>query len=306
MSKFTILNQEHQTLLPHFITPFDAEQPTGVTACLWTDIAHIELLPAWAVRWKGRCITTVSLLTFSSRHATGHISAVITMRSMTVDREALLKQLSGLQKYYSENATLSVHLLQLEPHAQDNPNAFLNLARLFAQTSNVALFPGNLSLVPPKTFSRTLLSRRTSRPVVYSLRGRNTFPFSPLSPIVLPRDDSLWCTERFFPYVSRAADWQECLWQLWLERFGDVDVRPTTDWIVDPTPASAVEIHFLPVSHHGPLRKLAYGLIEQLSTATEHKVPRRNVCARNQAIGRFTKPRTRCRHQEGSVAETQL
>lgn len=170
----------------------------------------------------------------------------------------LLKQLSGLQKYYSENVTLSIHVLQLEPHAEENPNAFLNLARLFAQTSTVALFPGDLSSVPPKTFSRSLLFRTSSKSAVFSMRGRNTFPFSPLSPVVLSRDDSLWCTERFFPHVSRAADWQECLWQLWLEHFGDIDARPTTDWVTDPTPASAVEIHFLPVSDFVPDMELAY------------------------------------------------
>lgn len=127
---------------------------------------------------------------------------------------------------------MSVHVLHLEADAPDNPNAFLNLARLFAQTSTVALFPGNLSGVPPKTFTRSLLSKRfPSKPVIYSTRGQTAYPFSSLSPLILERDDPLWCTERFFPYASRSTDWLDCLWQAWLENFGDVEVRLTTDWV---------------------------------------------------------------------------
>ncbi|TFY53663.1 hypothetical protein EVJ58_g9328 [Rhodofomes roseus] len=37
-------------------------------------------------------------------------------------------------------------------------------------------------------------------------RGQTGFPFSPLAPVVLARDDPLWCTERFFrPGRARAG-----------------------------------------------------------------------------------------------------
>lgn len=48
---------------------------------------------------------------------------------------------------------------------------------------------------------------------------------------MLHRDDPLWCTERSFLYVSREADWNDCLWQLWLEHFGEIDVKQTSDWV---------------------------------------------------------------------------
>ena len=53
MSKFTTIALGHQTFHPHFLRPYEIEDPTGVTACLWTDISQINLLPAWTARWKG-------------------------------------------------------------------------------------------------------------------------------------------------------------------------------------------------------------------------------------------------------------
>lgn len=153
---------------------------------------------------------------------------------------------------------LSAHVLHLAPGTPANPNAFLNLARAFAQTPMVALFPGNLSVVPSKTFQRSIASSSSfsaDKPVIFSLRGRATFPFTPLSPVLMDRDNPVWCTERFFPGLSRSADWTECLWQIWLESFGSVDVHPTTDWIDEVRPAynpSSVEV----------IRRLHYAIRE--------------------------------------------
>ena len=36
--------------------------------------------------------------------------------------------------------------------------------------------------------------------------------------------------ERFFAGMSRASDWEECLWQVWLANFGDVEVRQVQGW----------------------------------------------------------------------------
>lgn len=40
----------------------------------------------------------------------------------------------------------------------------------------------------------------------------------------------MWCTERFFAGLSRAADWEECLWQVWLSHFEVVEVKPVQGW----------------------------------------------------------------------------
>lgn len=165
---------------------------------------------------------------------TGPISVLVTTNVLpnSTEAQAVLNSIHDLRQTSSTRRKLSVHLLHLSPGTPENPNAYLNLARVFAPTSSVALFPGNLSVAPPKTFQRSFSSLSLSgKPVVFSTRGKTAFPFSPLSPVVLDRDDPVWCTERFLPGGSRSADWTECLWQIWLENFGAVDVRPTTDWV---------------------------------------------------------------------------
>ncbi|KAH9929305.1 hypothetical protein B0H21DRAFT_762059 [Amylocystis lapponica] len=198
--------------------------PTAVTACLWSTDKDIDSILAWATRWSG----PVSLLMTTSAAPS------------STEHELLLKRLSALiTRRPHLNSTLSVHLLHLEPKTPDNPNAFLNLARLFSQTTHVALFPGNSSTAPPKTLYRMLAAHAPAsehstamrepanaprpRPTVLTTGTQTGFPFSPLAPVVLGRDDALWCTERF----SVA----ECLWQIWLENFGDVEVRQTRGWL---------------------------------------------------------------------------
>jgi len=114
--------------------------------------------------------------------------------------------------------SLSVHLLFVEPQTDDSPNMYLNIARLFAPTARVVLFPGNLSALPPPDIYSPILVHPLSdlhQPAILS--GAASWPFPLLSPVVLHRDHSLWCTERFFFSGSRAANWEECLWQLSLE-----------------------------------------------------------------------------------------
>jgi hypothetical protein len=146
-----------------------------------------------------------------------------------------VRSLDAFSHRSSTRLKVSAHLLHLAPHTPDNPNAFLNLARAFAPTTAVILFPGNLTVAPPKTFQRSLSSVHLfNKPVIFSTRGKNVFPFNTLSPVLLDRDSPVWCSERFFAGGSRVADWAECLWQLWLENFGNIDVRPTTDWVNEP------------------------------------------------------------------------
>lgn len=186
----------------------------------------------------------------------GYISLAVTTTAepSSAEHEVLLGKLADLQRRSTVlNATLSVHLVHIAPATPANPNAFLNIARLFAQTSRVVLFPGNLTTTPPKLLYASLIAqdRHASaaiapapvsspkrRPTVLTTRGQTGFPFSPLAPVVIGRDDPLWCTERFFPPADRATDWEECLWQIWLENFGDVEVQQTRGWLHDTWPSA--------------------------------------------------------------------
>ncbi len=155
----------------------------------------------------------------------------------------LLSKLANLQgESPLLRKTLVAHVVHLDSSAEARPNAFLNLARLLSPCSRTVLFPGNLSYVPPKNIYKTLVGQQTSsssamtsrihrrKPVVLTMREYTSFPFAPLAPLLISRDDSTWCTERFFANISRSADWEECLWQVWLAHFGDVEVKQLQGW----------------------------------------------------------------------------
>ncbi|KAI9067083.1 hypothetical protein FKP32DRAFT_1564402 [Trametes sanguinea] len=193
------------------------------SACLWINEADVEYIEGWAAEWRG----PLSLLI--ATNATPSSS----------EHTQLTAKLAALQRKHPPlKQNLFVHLLHLDPRTEARPNSFLNLARLLAPSPRVVLFPGNLTSVPPKTLYRTLLHQQPSssamtiqgharkrRPAVLTSKERTSFPFMPLAPLVLARDDSTWCTERFFAGMPRAMDWEECLWQVWLANFGDVEVR---------------------------------------------------------------------------------
>ncbi|PCH43527.1 hypothetical protein WOLCODRAFT_144554 [Wolfiporia cocos MD-104 SS10] len=208
-----------------------ATENADITACIWATDHDIGSIFAWAARWSG----PISLL------------MVTTVEPASEEHENLLRKLSAQQNRSTLlNGTLTLHLAHLSPQTPDNPNAFLNLARLFSQTPRVALFPANLSTLPPKSLYKSLVSHSTvssaaileptrpkHRPIILTARGQTGFPFSPMAPLVMGRDDPLWCTERFFPPTTREEDWEKCLWQVWLENFGDVEVRQTRGWFHD-------------------------------------------------------------------------
>lgn len=146
----------------------------------------------------------------------------------------------------SRSSLISVHLLYLDPTSQSEaPNAYLNAARLFATTNQVLLFPGNLSILPPPVNSLPpAFSRGFS--VFYNNPGYSDqtlaltqdFPFSDptLAPVLTRQDSFTWCTERGSalhlsqdPTSRRVLEWELCLWQLWLNAFGDVEIFPSTE-----------------------------------------------------------------------------
>ncbi|KDQ53572.1 hypothetical protein JAAARDRAFT_111746, partial [Jaapia argillacea MUCL 33604] len=171
-----------------------------VSACIWSSHLDIELLSAWASRWEG----TPTTLVLMNKHP-----------SSTLENAALSRNIS---KITSSNepwrSSLSIHLLNIATNTQDHPNAYINLARLFARSSHVLLFPDDLSTLPP--VSAVSLAAANSTIFLTSKPAHPGFPFLPLTPIMLHRGDNIWCTERFLS-GSRILDWEECLWQVWLQ-----------------------------------------------------------------------------------------
>jgi hypothetical protein len=161
------------------------------------------------------------------RLAVGPVSLVVTTMSLSnAVRQTLIQTITDLSGR-SLNSSLFLHLLHLDQATAENPNAFLNLARLFSPTYSVLLVPGNHSNAPWVGLHGALMSSPAMSSQVPAIIGnfsQASYPFKPLLPVLLPRDYPTWCTERFFPPLSRAADWDECLWQLWLETFGTIDI----------------------------------------------------------------------------------
>lgn len=133
----------------------------------------------------------------------------------------LLRRLKTL-KIHPSLSGLSLHLLHVSNH-QYSPSAYLNLARLFASSPTVMLFPANLSNTLPSNLYNILTSHHSHhaarKPLLITDTATSPFSIPALTPILLPRNYQLWCTERPF-LSSRTADWDDCLWQLWLEESG--------------------------------------------------------------------------------------
>lgn len=198
----------------------------AVTACLWSNDNEIsDRLPPWAALWPGMYYRQ-SLTVLPDNLVSGPISLLMTTTAppSSTQHESLLERLQAL-KTYPPLSSLSLHLLHVNSQAQDSPNTYLNLARLFASTSRVMLFPGNFSVLPPSTFYSIISESAHSahRPMIITSGDQVSFPVLALSPIVIRRDYPLWCIERFFFSSSRTTHWEECIWQLWLESFGAVE-----------------------------------------------------------------------------------
>lgn len=154
---------------------------------------------------------------------------------------------------------LAMHMLHLDPTTPEAPNVFLNLARLFAPTRAVFLVPGTPPPPPPPSSIPLLSTANVHGPVIVRTgvagpgtgiapdKGRPTL-LAVLSPMLIPRDHTLWCMERFAfvpaPAAPRAADWDACLWQVHLETFGaattDGPILSGWRWDVEPEPAEPV------------------------------------------------------------------
>ena len=120
---------------------------------------------------------------------------------------------------------LSIHILHVPSGQPKSPNMYLNLARLFALTKWTLLFPSDISAQLHSQLYAHIDSRQLASEQAYLLTSKApTYPFHPLSPLLLARDRDFWCTERLFFENSRASNWDECLWQLSLENFGEIKI----------------------------------------------------------------------------------
>ncbi|KIY66869.1 hypothetical protein CYLTODRAFT_491093 [Cylindrobasidium torrendii FP15055 ss-10] len=170
------------------------------TAALWCgDDTSLEDLAAWSRVWAGP------------------LSIVMTTSNST-STASLRTRLAPLRH-------VSVHLLSASGMP---PNALLNLARIYAQTKEVVIFPLPSSLLDTDIFpiSKYLRSPDSSRPALLTNSSRPMLNFDklpPFVPLVIQRDYSAWCPERFFYKHEPALDWNECVWRIWLETLGRVE-----------------------------------------------------------------------------------
>jgi hypothetical protein len=165
---------------------------------------------------------------------------------------ALLKRTRGFKTHLSIPG-LSLHLLHLSHRDQGSPNTFLNIARLFAGTKTVMLVPTNISFLPLITSDVAKHEFRSgSLPSIVTTSAANWSTFSTLaslSPLIIQSDYPVWCTDRFFVDNTRPSDWTECLWQFWLDAFGEFGkvkaaFRPPSE------PHSYEAISEVSVQHH--------------------------------------------------------
>ena len=121
------------------------------------------------------------------------------------------------------NGQLSLHLLHVKTHNSSTANTYLNLARLFAPTTRVVLFPALIECLPPHDLHNLVYLQNSSLPALVTTPSRATYPFSELSPIFLRRNYSVWCTERYLMPNGHLAGWQECIWQIWMGSLGQAE-----------------------------------------------------------------------------------
>ncbi|TFY61493.1 hypothetical protein EVG20_g7032 [Dentipellis fragilis] len=182
--------------------------PGAITACLWVskEGLDISLINAWMQHWQGP-ISLVVTTNGPIRSSRSSIYKKLLRLNQTYHADRALR--SNFSQAMHPPTTLSVHYLPLQdvPIA---PNAFLNLARLFALTEHVLLVPSSTA-IPPKLF--TPPAPPLLKPTV--LVSSNDTAISGLA----------WTAPRARPpHARRTGD--HCMFQLWLDADGKLDVLP--------------------------------------------------------------------------------
>lgn len=192
-----------QAHLETFVVQAHPGHKSGLTACLWIEDIRIEEALISAPTWPGP--VSLIVVTTNVPNSTGY--------------KNLLDYLTT--KHASTNTC--IHVLHVPSVAGSSSNTYLNMARFFAQTSQVVLFPNGIpgSAHSGRAHSLDKLPIDTPHPVLLSNTTNRAFSPRLLAPVILPRDHPVWCTERFYMFGSRVLDWEDCIWNLWLESAGE-------------------------------------------------------------------------------------
>ena len=203
---------------------------SSVTLCAWASDSEFESLDKkWLYHWHGSVPFQISLV-FESSIDTGTLSGSVSLLITTtaapssMAHKKLLIEIRNI-RFDPIFIGLSIHILHLPSGQPKSPNMYLNLARLFALTKWTLLFPSDISTQLHPQLYTDIESEKLSSEQVHLLTSKApTYPFHPLSPLLLPRDRDFWCTERLFLQNARVSHWDECLWQLSLETFGEIKI----------------------------------------------------------------------------------
>nr|GAT56789.1 predicted protein [Mycena chlorophos] len=206
---------------------FNSAVSSTASACMWIldNEKDIRAFVDWSPNWSGP------------------ISLVIATATLPASDEHLhlLSRLDTLRQPRFNQ--LSVHLVHTTNAQHHSPAQYLNIARLFASTPHVVLFPGHPKqhTLPPNSFNSLVpYADNDHKPMLVS--AAPVSPHNPsLVPLMLPRNADIWCNERLSFVSSRTADWSECVWQVWLEEYGLERVNITMSSREDSSPSRLYE-----------------------------------------------------------------
>jgi len=200
---------------------------SSVTLCAWaSDLEFESLYENWPRHWHGSVPFQLFTGDCFIYMPSGSVSLLITTTAApsSMAHKILLINIRSLRSH-AVLIGLSIHILHVPSGQPKSPNMYLNLARLFAMTEWTLLIPSDISVeLHPQLYANIASKQLASEQVHLLTSGTHSYPFHSLSPLLLVRDRDFWCTERFFLQNSRVSDWDECLWQLALETFGDIEI----------------------------------------------------------------------------------
>lgn len=130
------------------------------------------------------------------------------------DHQRLVKEIQGIIK--QKPGLRGSVILMSTPIISPNPNTYINLARLFSQSSWSLLIPPTLTLLPGDEFSLRvseleLRTHVTSPKLAFKMTG--TKAGSNLDSVLIPRGSPIWCSEQYSA-LTPAQEWTKCIQEL--------------------------------------------------------------------------------------------
>jgi hypothetical protein len=203
------------------------------------------------VLFQDCCNALVALFTCSLWEK-GPISLLVTHTSQphNVAYKEMYSRLVSLSQVFPN---ISFHT-QRTSSSLRNFNAYINIARLFASSPQVLLFPpSTLTLWGSLPQSSAVLLNSTKEgheqfiiPMLPHGRSNTSSldmsgnGFLPSSALLLDRESASWCTERLFTIANETAQlesisemalhWQECVWNIWLRSHGKIQLLHGVGW----------------------------------------------------------------------------